>query len=77
VSSGFVGDAAEDAYAMSHNSTLQHLTASTHALLLDRPTIFTRRRCTSPQFIGQPQRQRGLSVCRCYMTPADWCLNRQ
>jgi len=32
---------------MSHNSTLQNLTAWTHALLLDRPTIFTRRRCTS------------------------------
>jgi len=32
---------------MSHNSTLQNLTASTHVLLLDRPTIFTRRPCTS------------------------------
>jgi len=33
-----VGDAAldRDAYAMSHNSTLQNLTGSTHALLLDR-----------------------------------------
>ena len=54
-----VGDAAlsTDAYDMNHNSTLQNLTASTHALLLDRPTIFTWWRCTSLQFIGRPQRQ--------------------
>jgi len=91
---------------MSHNSTLQNVTASTRAQLLDRPTIFTRRCCTNLQFIGRPQCQASLSICHSggrhplsltkasvlkvplnpnqptnpsqyYMTPADWCLNKQ
>jgi len=53
-------DAARDAYAMSHNSTLQNLTASAHALLL-RPSnhIYTAALYKSIQFIGRPQQQAG------------------